>query len=264
MWGGKGTKSKTAAPKDDGMSVSAAITAVQTAGSCLEPTWPYDLANVNEKPTDECFKEAKKFRVAEARRLYVDLDMMRECLAEGNPIVFGLMLTDRFFCPGPSGYIPTPGKTDQRAANHGLHAMLLVGYNDRQSVFIVRNSWGENWGQGGYCYLGYDYVASRDFNLCQMYAITGLTNADFTPDADDGENFDIQDDAEDVTVIHDVNPNPTIFEILEMDEEEDADDGFDFSEGFQGDQAVRQYFLDQAGVLNRSQFLGSPVVGFRV
>ena len=76
-----------------------------------------------------------------------------------------------------------------QSAEHGLHAMLIVGYNKRQEVFIVRNSWGAGWGVGGYCYLKNDYIANETFNFLGMYAIKGLTNYDLTPDDDDGVVF---------------------------------------------------------------------------
>ncbi|CAL1136555.1 unnamed protein product, partial [Cladocopium goreaui] len=46
----------------------------------------------------------------------------------------------------------------QDDSGKGLHAMLIVGYNNRQvdlgssKVFIVRNSWGTSWGDKGYGY----------------------------------------------------------------------------------------------------------------
>ena len=230
---------KTAAPKDEGMSLSGALSAMQMSGACLAPSWPYDLGKLNEKPTDECFKEASQYKVCGVEKVPVDMDMMRRCLAEGNPIIFGLMLTDKFFRPGPSAYITTPGRNDKRAAQHGCHAMLIVGYNDRQQVFIVRNSWGENWGEKGYCYLGYDYAGNPDFNICQQFAITKLSKVDFTPDADDGEDFDIQDDAVDNVIVEEEEP-----------EEPDAEDDFDWSEKFKGDTLVKQFFADHDGVMN--------------
>lgn len=45
----------------------------------------------------------------------------------------------------------------------GGHAMVLVGYCDDEAVpgggyFTVRNSWGEDWGDGGYAKMPYAYV----------------------------------------------------------------------------------------------------------
>eukprot|EP00913_Durusdinium_trenchii_P003200 g2959.t1 len=69
--------------------------------------------------------------------------------------------------------------------------MLIVGYNDRQEVFIVRNSWGTSWGDGGYGYVPYSYICNDDFNFLGQYAIMGLTEMDFTPGDDD---FDVEDE----------------------------------------------------------------------
>ena len=38
------------------------------------------------------------------------------------------------------------------------HAMCIVGYDDELEAFDVRNSWGANWGVGGYWWCGYDAV----------------------------------------------------------------------------------------------------------
>ena len=90
-WGVIGGKSIKAKPKDEGMTISGAISAMQISGSCLAPSWPYDLEKLNERPPEECFKEAQRYRVTEACRVPVDVDMMRSVLAEGHPIVFGLL-----------------------------------------------------------------------------------------------------------------------------------------------------------------------------
>jgi uncharacterized tellurite resistance protein B-like protein len=39
--------------------------------------------------------------------------------------------------------------------------MLCVGYSDVDKVFIVRNSWGEQWGDKGYCYVPYSYMMNE-------------------------------------------------------------------------------------------------------
>ena len=45
----------------------------------------------------------------------------------------------------------------------GGHAVLAVGYDDPTSRFIVRNSWGDKWGNAGYFTMPYDYLT--DANL---------------------------------------------------------------------------------------------------
>src|SRR5207302_6720236 len=85
---------------------------------------------------------------------------MKACLAEGYPFVFGLEIYQSFESSGHHGLIgmPRDGEKDL-----GSHAMLAVGFSDRDRVFVVRNSWGTDWGDGGYCYIPYDYLASDDY-----------------------------------------------------------------------------------------------------
>ena len=42
----------------------------------------------------------------------------------------------------------------------GGHAILIVGYDDAGQYFIVKNSWGASWGEGGYFRIGYDQLNS--------------------------------------------------------------------------------------------------------
>ena len=40
----------------------------------------------------------------------------------------------------------------------GGHAMVVVGYDEPQRRFLVRNSWGTSWGRQGYGTMSYDYL----------------------------------------------------------------------------------------------------------
>merc|ERR1711924_226953 len=146
------------------------------------------------------FVEAKNYKVSGAMRVPLNLDAMKSCLADGYPIIFGLKLTQAFFATGPSGTIRTPNVNDPRSAEHGLHAMLLVGYNERKKVFVVRNSWGTAWGQKGYGSLPYDYVANPAFNMGSMFALRSLAEVDLTPHADDGQDPELHDDQHNVEI----------------------------------------------------------------
>ncbi|CAK9004889.1 Putative peptidase C1-like protein [Durusdinium trenchii] len=168
------------APKDEGMSLGGAISALELKGACLEMlgpvygsvleevwthsaggllfkkegrNWPFNISRVNERPPETCFNEAVRYKIAESRKVEVRLASMRQCLAEGpvgsflassnrfsvgHPIVFGLKLTAQFFKPAPGGGITTPDPSDPQSAEHGLHAMLIVGYNDRQEARWTR------------------------------------------------------------------------------------------------------------------------------
>ena len=54
---------------DEGMTIGGAITAMQTHGACMEKDWPFTLEHVNKKPTEECFKDASKYKVRKCGKI---------------------------------------------------------------------------------------------------------------------------------------------------------------------------------------------------
>jgi len=38
------------------------------------------------------------------------------------------------------------------------HAVVLIGWDDAKKAWLVRNSWGENWGEDGYAWIRYGYT----------------------------------------------------------------------------------------------------------
>ncbi len=45
------------------------------------------------------------------------------------------------------------------------HAVTCVGYNDYKQTFIVRNSWGKEWGDKGYFYMPYAYLLDGHLSM---------------------------------------------------------------------------------------------------
>ena len=44
----------------------------------------------------------------------------------------------------------------------GGHAVLCVGYDDKTQRFLVRNSWGVDWGLKGYFTMPYAYLTNNN------------------------------------------------------------------------------------------------------
>lgn len=148
---------------DQGSHIETVIESVQKYGACSEELWPFDLEKVNDKPSDEAYEEGSQFVIEHVSYVDTKLDAWKQCLADGYPIVFGLKLYSSFDQYG--GRVPVPTEKDCNRRNHSSHAMLCVGYSDKEQVFIVRNSWGENFGDKGYCYIPYAYMINPRHNL---------------------------------------------------------------------------------------------------
>lgn len=196
--------------QDQGSSITLALMSLAEQGVCYEETWDYQVTstgkvkNVNEQPDDTAYEEARKllshaeFQWETPEQVTVDLYTMKHCLAEGYPFVFGLTLFQSFK-PNGKGRISMPDlATDEGREEHGKHAMLCVGYKDSAEMFIVRNSWGESWGEDGYCYIPYEYMTNPE--LCfECWKIKGTTEFDLTEDVwlEEDEDFDDEFYAED-------------------------------------------------------------------
>lgn len=173
-------RAKQGEVEEDGGSVIAdAIQGLREDGACSEATWPYEEDQVNEEPSQEAYDEASSFLVEDMQLVPCNLDAWRGALAEGYPIIFGIGLYDSFDKQRKKGLVPMPSSKEASRASHAGHAMLCVGYSDPDRVFIVRNSWGEDWGDDGYCYIPYDYLVNPKHNDGDSWIIRQLENLEF-------------------------------------------------------------------------------------
>lgn len=95
-------------------------------------------------------------------------------LSRNQPIYFGTAVDASFF-NDQNGFIPTPNLATFSPI--GGHAIVLVGYgpynpnNSSQNYFKFINSWGSNWGQGGFGFFDEDYVANVGVFGSEAFAV---------------------------------------------------------------------------------------------
>ncbi len=176
--------------EDGGSIIGSLIKSLEQHGACSEDTWPFDTAQVNERPSDEAYSEASEFLIEDHALVPTDVEAWKTALSEGFPIIFGIKLFESFDKQRKPGLVPMPTASETSRKSHGGHAMLAVGYSDTDRVFIVRNSWGTEWGQEGYCYIPYDYLCSDSFNNGDSWIIRRIDVVDSSEEtwSDDDES----------------------------------------------------------------------------
>jgi hypothetical protein len=98
-------------------------------------------------------RAGRSLRVPTYQTLYTVEDQKR-WLDEVGPITAVFVVYSDF-----DGWTPDQGvyKYDGVSSYRGKHAVLVVGYDDNQGTWIIKNSWG-NWsGDQGYYLIGYAY-----------------------------------------------------------------------------------------------------------
>ena len=63
---------------------------------------------------------------------------------------------------------------DNKSPSGGGHAVVIIGYDDATQRFLVQNSWGPNWADGGF--FGFPYQYFGDWTVVQG----AYTAIDFT------------------------------------------------------------------------------------
>ena len=149
--------------KDAGAEIHDGIKVMNTIGVCPETDWVYDISKFAVKPDEKCYTEAQNHKTILYNALDQNLDQLKVCLISGFPVAFGFVVYQSFESDyvKQTGQVPMP-EPDEKVL--GGHAVALVGFDDKNKEFIVRNSWGSNWGDRGYFYMPYDYVLSQELS----------------------------------------------------------------------------------------------------
>ena len=174
---------------DKGSSFYSNIHSLGSMGICEENLCPYD-DKFNTKPSEEAFEEAKGRLVTKALNVDVSHRALTAALTEGYPIGISLKVFNSFG-HGKKGFVFRPSDKELAGSNYGYHAMVICGYSENEKIYIVRNSWGEAFGDKGYCYIPFSYI--EDASLCrQACIVTGVSCADIKSAISEKPKFNIE------------------------------------------------------------------------
>jgi C1A family cysteine protease len=170
--------------QDSGAYIRDVIKGLAEFGACDEQFWPYDTKKFSDKPPKKAYTDALKRKIHSYYRIKEDrVNACKQAIYAGHPVIFGFTVYSGFESPEVSKtgkmWLPKPDESMV-----GGHAVLMVGYNDEIGCFIVRNSWGEEWGDKGYFYMPYEYVADDELSddywvIMDEQEFTAISQGDF-------------------------------------------------------------------------------------
>ena len=146
--------------EDSGAEIRDGMIVVNAQGVAPESVWPYDEKKFAVEPPAEVYRAATKDFITGYYRVDQTAQAIKTCLAQGFPVVFGFTVYSAFESDevAKTGVVNLPGPSETIL---GGHAVLCVGYTE-DGYYLVRNSWGADWGIKGYFVMAQAYLENKE------------------------------------------------------------------------------------------------------
>ena len=147
---------------DCGSQIRTSCKVGQLYGNCLRSEMPYNDQDCSTAPTSGQLSDALKFPTGSYHAVPL-VDDMKHCIASGYNLKYGFNVYESF----ESDQMAKTGIWSPDVNNEqviGGHAVLGIGYDDSVNggSFLVRNSWGGDWGYKGNFWLRYQDAANSN------------------------------------------------------------------------------------------------------
>ena len=141
---------------------------VPDEGSYPDPHRPYD--SLYESVSDW---ENRTIKIKEWGWVNNDIESIKQALIKYGPLVICQMTRKDLDNYNNGIYMPKISSPIQRG-----HVVTIIGYDDNQRCFTIRNSGGDNWGEKGYFRISYDGFNSYYSFIYPFYGGTGILYID--------------------------------------------------------------------------------------
>jgi hypothetical protein len=150
--------------EEDGTSLKAALDISRKYGSVLDDLLPFNTGQLYPNPAKTFYAIAAQLKIASYFNLGNNLGNWRTWLATKGPILTRLDVDATWdSATDNNGNL----ETYQPQTARGGHAVAIVGYTSK--AFIVRNSWGTNWGDKGFAFASFGYAQAA---FTESYGVT--------------------------------------------------------------------------------------------
>lgn len=142
---------------DSGATIIDALELVVEQGVCTLPYFPYNQNSYTLQPSSVQIANANLYKASEFHTI-LGINNIKEKIYQNYGVVIGIDIYPDFTNLSYTNSVyDTVSGTKQDS-----HAICLIGYDDNvgsNGAFKFINSWGTDWGCGGYGWISYDTVA---------------------------------------------------------------------------------------------------------
>lgn len=166
----------------EGLATARSLLVFKELGVPSYATLPFTCLSGDQKSRfaklDPMMAEAQKARIRDLQILFLakegvdpqeKIRAVKKVLAEGYPVLVSHTLYDSFH--GAKEVWRTLPAEATASDRHGSHAMVIVGYDDEKhgGAFRYLNSWGPDWGDGGFIWVPYATTGDLCYGAYQAF-----------------------------------------------------------------------------------------------
>jgi len=118
------------------------------AGAVSEADFPYQAAEAACNPPHPHDEKINSWSYMTDNWDIPQVAELQQAIYEHGPVA-------ALVCDGPAFKAYSGGVFRTDEGNCTDHAIVLVGWDDSEGYWILRNSWGTSWGEGGYMRIAY-------------------------------------------------------------------------------------------------------------
>ena len=161
----------------EGMYISEALSNLRHFGAVHKHYIPDNLeyseiTTIINDMKDVCLKEAVNYKIANYAQVNNLTEIKHAIYVDHSPVVVGSLLFESFYETDGSGIVKCPNMSKE--VNYGGHCMLITGWTtiNNKEYYVVQNSWGEEFGDNGFCYIPVD----EPFPFCEKWTVLDIQN----------------------------------------------------------------------------------------
>jgi hypothetical protein len=174
-----------------GSYIERAMEFMTNKGAVPYDQFPYNDQDCSRQPNGQQMQDAQQYRMRGFNRLSpgdrndaIDLNAIKQNLAQGAPVVIGMMVGGSYMQDMLGKDLWQPGEDDKSMMGFGGHAQCVVGYDDRKygGAFLIMNSWGPEWGNNGFAWVQYPvfkYFVREAYGLEPMQKVGAAASQPF-------------------------------------------------------------------------------------